>query len=327
MKAALLSALLAASAFTVSVRSSAFCRATTCDPGQDDCERSAQGCSTLGKPLFWASRCLEVYVQANGAPSQGLSFALTKDSVTRAFGAWLSASCGGEAPLLDVHVLGPITCATAEYNATKIDATTNDIRKNANIVMFREDDWPYIGAEDTLGLTQLSFDTETGEIYDADLEINAFLYQFSAGDPVTHNDLDSVLTHEAGHMLGLAHTRVANATMVASYVEGTDALRTLASDDAKAVCAAYPPERVPSRTSCTPRHGFSDVCGAQQPANSGTSEGTDAEAAASATAEGARQGCAFRPGPPEQMWRWPTAALVAVLVFGVRCGKRSRRFS
>jgi len=284
MKAQLLSTLLGAATLAVASHSLAFCRATTCDPSKAACARNSDSCLTTGIPLFWSSSCLQVYVQANGSPKQGISFATAQESVSRAFTTWLSAACGGASPLLDVQVLGPITCNTAEFNKTQ---------KNANIVLFREDEWPYVGAEDALGFTHLTFNADTGELWDADLEINAVAYRFSVGDPVTDNDLDSMLTHEAGHMLGLAHTRVLDATMFATYAVGTDSQRTLADDDVRAVCASYPADRTPSRTSCSPRYGFSDACGAEQSANSATDEGTDQEKTPSGETP---RGCSFKGG-------------------------------
>jgi Matrixin len=313
MKARLLSALCGAATLALSSHSFAFCRATTCDPSKDACERDSGACLTTGTPLFWASSCFQVYVQADGAPKQGISFATAKESVSRAFTTWLSADCGGAAPLIDVQVLGPITCATAEYNSTQ---------KNANIVLFREDEWPYIGAEDALGFTHLHFDANTGELWDADLEINAVAYRFSVGDPVTDNDLDSMLTHEAGHMLGLAHTLVTSATMFANYTPGTDTQRTLDDDDIQGVCAAYPAGRMPSRTSCSPRHGFSDLCSAEQPANSATDEGTD-QATASSTSSATAKGCSFSKRAANPGLFWP--ALVLGGAVGLRLRRRKSR--
>jgi hypothetical protein len=175
MRSRLISALAASGALLLSAHASAFCRATSCNPEKETCERDAGSCVITGKPLFWASSCVQVYVQADGSPKSGIDFATTKDSVRSAFDTWLNADCGSAGPLLDVQVLGPITCGTGEYNATQ---------KNANIVTFRDDQWPYPASEDTLGFTDLHFNADTGEIWDADLEINSFTYQFSVGDPV-----------------------------------------------------------------------------------------------------------------------------------------------
>jgi Matrixin len=303
MSTRLTAALLGAAVFALASRGSAFCRATTC--ADTSCDRDENNCLTTGTPLFWASSCMQVYVQANGAPTQGISFDTAKASVGRAFNAWLTADCGGAAPYLEVQVLGPISCDTAEYNSTQ---------RNANIVLFREDDWPYIGAEDALGFTDLHFDSNTGELWDADLEVNAFAYTFSVGDPVTANDLDAMLTHEAGHMLGLAHTPVSDATMFATYMPGSKTQRTLADDDVQAVCAAYPADRMPSTTSCTPRHGFSDACAADQPAN----DKEDAQVAAASTSKG----CAIA-APASDWCPAPLAALCAALA--VCWGRRRSR--
>jgi hypothetical protein len=324
MTARLTSVLVAASVLAFAAQGGAFCRATTCDPSKDACVRDSRSCLTTGQHLFWASSCLQVYVQANGAPKQGISFQAARDSATRAFSAWLSADCSGAAPLIDVQVLGPITCDTAEYNSTQ---------KNANIVMFREDDWPYVGAEDALGFTDLHFDANTGELWDADLEINAFDYKFSVGDPVTDNDLDSMLTHEAGHILGLAHTLVTDATMFASYIPGTDTQRTLADDDVQAICVAYPADRMPSRTSCSPRHGFSDACGADQSANSATDEGTDQENTTTASSVSSKS-CTFTPRAtaPGSFWLVVACGVLGTCLFRrrsrhhiVSCGSCARR--
>jgi Matrixin len=295
-------------------RSTTCCRSSTCNSDQVTCEYDDSACLASGKPLFWASACLQVEVQARGSVSQGIDFDAADQSVKRAFGAWLAADCAGQRPLLEVQVLGPISCATAQYNSTK---------KNANIVFFREDEWPYVGGEDTLGFTHVTFDTETGEIWDADIELNAVEGSFSVGDPVTGADLDSVLTHEAGHLLGFDHTLVKEATMFGSYVPGTDTLRTLAEDDRQAICAAYPPDRIPNRTSCAPRHGFSNACAADQPENSATNEGTGQGDSTTSVSKGCAVEPPDKPGERGSFW-WASLAVFAIYQRRSRFRLRSR---
>jgi Matrixin len=253
LSAALLAALFCAHS------ASAFCQATTCDPTklEDMCQFNAQNCLTVGQPLAWQSNCVTVSVQAAGAPKQNIDYDAAAGSVTRAFAAWINATCTGGTPSITVHVTGPISCDASEYNSDG---------GNANIVVFREDTWPYVGGEDALGLTSVHFEPATGAIWDSDIEINAVDASLSIGDPVPPNsvDLDSLLTHEAGHLLGMAHTTDSTATMFPGYQEGTNTLRTLAPDDISGICAIYPPTRKASSTSCEPRHGYSDLCGAQQ---------------------------------------------------------------
>jgi len=117
-------------------------------------------------------------------------------------------------------------------------------------------------------LTVINFDPASGEIWDADIEVNAVDEPLSVGDPVAGAvDLDSLLTHEAGHLLGLGHNIIDDTTtMFPGYHTGSIQLRTLADDDIAGICEIYPPKRKPSSTSCEPRHGFADLCGALQPA-------------------------------------------------------------
>jgi hypothetical protein len=262
----------------------AFCQATTCDPSvaADQCTTDAQNCLTTGAPLAWPSNCVTVSVQATGAPQQDIDYATALGSVTRAFAAWTSTECDDGAPSINVKVTGPITCDAAEYD---------EKGPNANIVVFRQDVWPYMGGQDALGLTSIHFDPKTGDIWDADIEVNAVAEPLSVGaltpDAV---DLDSLLTHEAGHFLGLAHTVDISATMFPKLAKG-DSLRTLAQDDISGVCSIYPPKRSAPSTSCEPRGGFSDLCIAERPPSVESSTPT-------------AKGCSASPGVARAPWGW-----------------------
>jgi hypothetical protein len=86
--------------------------------------------------------------------------------------------------------------------------------------------------------------------------------------PPNSFDLQSILTHEAGHFLGMAHTdKSCQAagnncpTMDAMYRPGSSDFRTLEQDDIDGICAIYPADRNPPDNMCAPRHGFSGDCG------------------------------------------------------------------
>lgn len=238
----------------------AFCRTTTCDPNdpKEHCAVDADNCVTDGFPLIWQSSCVTVGVQKMGSPTNGFSYDAVADVVTQAFGTWMNAKCGSGHPSIDVQMIGPVECGLSEYNS-KVG--------NANIVLFREDEWPYAGAANAIGLTTTRFDTKTGDLWDADIELNGVTQQLSIGDPIVADDLLSVLTHEGGHFLGLSHSLDPTATMRAIYDPRTDGdtFRDLAPDDVRGICAIYPPDRTPQTTSCENRHGFSGDCGADQP--------------------------------------------------------------
>jgi len=280
----------------------AFCQATTCDPNKTKCSTSAEGCFTSGFPLSWASRCVTVSVQADAAPKQHIDYRAARSSVERAFAAWTKAHCDGDSPSIRVVVNGPVSCDASEYNSD---------RGNANIVVFRERDWPYPGGEDALGMTMIRFDPMSGEIWDADIEINAVDEPLSVGEPVAGAvDLDSLLTHEAGHLLGLGHNTLdESTTMFPGYHTGSIELRSLADDDIAGVCGIYPPDRQASSANCEPRHGFSDLCGAEQPA---------APPAESSAEE--RSGCSQTPRSAQR----PTVLFALLAALALLAFRRSR---
>jgi hypothetical protein len=246
----------------VSRAAAAFCPATTCDPSNisQSCQIDARTkCVLSGEPLFWNSSCVTFSIQKDAAPRAGIDYAAAKASVERAFDAWTSADCSGKAPSLHFELSEPVSCGASEYSKD---------HRNANIIVFREAEWPYEGAEDALGLTRVRFDPDdnVGELYDADIEINAVSEPLSVGAPKANEvDLDSLITHELGHAIGLGHSLDIGATMLAGYATGSTAPRTLGDDDVAGVCEIYAPGRKPASTSCEPRHGFSELCAVDQP--------------------------------------------------------------
>ncbi len=112
----------------------------------------------------------------------------------------------------------------------------------------------------TLALTSMTYDDITGEIFDADVEINSANNLITTGDTNIGADLVSIVTHEAGHFLGLAHSEKATATMFGNYSPGDPFMRDLDPDDVAAICAAYPQGRPVASSSCEPRRGFTKQC-------------------------------------------------------------------
>ena len=160
------------------------------------------------------------------------------------------------------------------------------VNDHRNAIIFRKSSWcelqsdgtcsADIGAYDpsALAVTSVVASKQTGQIRDADIEINGFHHPWGdlvahpelfAADPRTQ-DLQNALTHEMGHLIGLDHTCVpagtlprptdnlgnpvpdcstASAdvqatTMFPSAQAGDTEKRTLAPDDQQAVCEIYP---------------------------------------------------------------------------------------
>jgi hypothetical protein len=245
----------------------AFCRTTTKASPADFSPTPDAPCFTAGLPLYWKSACVGFTMQQAG--SRQISFDGAVQALTAGFARWRGASCpavaGASAVSVDVRYLGPVACDKVEYN--------NDPRiGNANVIIFRDDAWPHDDPNNTLALTTVTYNPATGELYDADMEINTKEHKFTVSDPVPSDGVDfgSAITHEAGHFLGLAHSVDEHATMFARYAPGATTMRNLASDDVAGICSAYGPDATRSTGSgviaasaCdpTPRHGFASACG------------------------------------------------------------------
>lgn len=220
------------------------------------------GCPTRGEPLFWPDACVTYAVQRRGSALREVDAFETDQVMRRAFTTWLGTECptGGQ-PSLGVVPLGGASCDKVEFNPPDMGRGG---APNANLVIFRDDVWPYPDERFVIARTSLTFDVNTGAIFDADIEINSLQNDLSTDDVAIENDLQAVLTHEVGHFLGLDHTTAENATMRANYDLSTLAARTLSSDDRAGICAIYSP-LVDAEPACPadtrPRHGFSRECG------------------------------------------------------------------
>jgi hypothetical protein len=270
-----------ASALAVLAASSsagAYCRTITTPlpsnytPSNDSCYEPAGGST----PLWWRNECVGFSVQQGGSTKRSISFSDADKTAQSAFAKWSAASCptGGN-PSIQAQDEGAVACSTVEYS---------EQGPNQHVIIFRDDAWPYpTDTVNTLALTTVTFDTQTGELFDADMEVNTADHDIVTTSPVPANayDLESILTHEAGHFFGLAHTPITTAVMYAKYQPGSTSLEP---DDISGICSAYLPNG--NRTtnqlqqsgsfvasnvqadSCnaTPVAGFGSACGPIGPA-------------------------------------------------------------
>jgi len=243
----------------------AFCRTTTV-PVAPDFQPTPTKCWDQGQPLFWRNSCVGYNV--NRAASKQVAFEDAANFISTAFTKWTGTSCptdgtGLSRVSIDVRDLGPVDCGDVNYNQTGA---------NQNVIVFRDEKWPHHDNNNTLALTTVTFNPDTGEIYDADMEVNTHDQRVALSDPVPSDGYDfaSIVTHETGHFLGMAHSGDSKATMFASYSPGMTAMRNLTADDIDGICTVYRPDgeravldgKVTPGPQCdpTPRRGFTGAC-------------------------------------------------------------------
>jgi hypothetical protein len=240
-------------------RADAYCRGLT-QAGPDPA--STHACFAGGPGIFelyWRNRCVGYSLQKDA--SAQVSLAQATPIAAQAFAAWTGASCGAGGPSVQAVDEGPVACGSVGYHPDG---------PNQHTIVFRDDGWPHNDPNNALALTTITYDERTGEIYDADIEINSHDFSIVPEGPTgqAQYDLLSILTHEAGHFLGLAHSADASAVMYTFYRPGST---SLTSDDVAGICSIYPPDGTRSTSAgvvtadaCdpTPRHGFASACSA-----------------------------------------------------------------
>lgn len=208
--------------------------------------------------LFWDRACMELSVMDR--PGPGFTTAELDTAVDAAFAQWTDLDCGdGRQPGFQIRRTDERgVCDVAQYVSGE---------GNANTVAVVDDGWEERSGHDraAFALTTTFFLLDTGEIVDADLELNEDDWDFATcpeeGCMDGSVDLGNTLTHEAGHFFGLAHSDAdPESTMWACADSGETFKRSLAPDDVEGMCTVYGPDALSTECRFTPRGGFDPFC-------------------------------------------------------------------
>jgi MYXO-CTERM domain-containing protein len=230
----------------------AYCRTTaTAAPAGFNPAFADGGCWAEGVPLAWAQASHIPYSIAASA-SQQVSLAEATRIAQLSFNSWNHAACAGGRPNVVAYNAGPASDAQvgSDCGLNPCDPKVHDPQ---HLIVFRDDGWPYNDPVNTLALTTVTYGVNSGTIFDADIEINSS----SKARPLTTQeppdpsmvDLQAILTHEAGHFLGLAHATDQTVVMYAYYSPGHI---ELTPDDIAGVCAIYPQPQSGCSSSAAP---------------------------------------------------------------------------
>jgi hypothetical protein len=270
-----------------------------------------------GVPMRWEHSCIAVEVHLDELP--GVSAAQMRAAVMAATRAWSAAanSCtdlafvvsfaGGAGPLPGSDGVNAIGARPEGWCAAGTDPPPPTGE-------------PAICNPPSALAATSAFATPAGAILDADTELNNLTVDWAAldetGQPADRHDLQSALTHELGHLLGLAHPcwsglgaranddhglpvpdcyaaprEILDDTMFPDIEPGDISRRVLSPEAVRALCALYPARA-----------------------------GRAAPADPPVTCAGAPHGCALAPHITAD-----PAGLLALSVLGLALSRRTRR--
>ncbi len=222
----------------------------------------------IAKDVSWLPRTVEYLIDVKG----GDDFTSTSagppaniiDAIDAGFSVWSDVSCSefslknGGVVDVDAEI-----AANSDCGASNLRICAKDRR---NHVVWVED-WQY--SRTIYALTSTTFSVSTGEISDADIEINDDQWTFATNMDPNSVDLQNTIAHEAGHFIGFDHNDDPTSTMYNTASNFETLKRSLEALDEAGMCEAYPPltdaERAALEDELRQRAGEDEGCCATTP--------------------------------------------------------------
>ncbi|MCC7537285.1 MAG: matrixin family metalloprotease [Deltaproteobacteria bacterium] len=186
------------------------------------------------RPLVWRSSTISMRLAAHTV--RDLDPEQARQAVRAAMATWEGPCCSD----LRLRLAGDSTSRETSVTGAFDDENTIFVRDDV-----AGDPWPPapIVSPGALAVTTVIYRTSSGEILEVDLDVNAVTHTLSldaAPSGSVATDLQGVLTHELGHVIGLAHSDVTDAVMIAGVPAGELWRRELEEDDVAGVCEVHP---------------------------------------------------------------------------------------
>jgi len=199
-------------------------------------DRNGDGCIDDGASArhieYWGVEDTTITYVVNAAGAPGVSDGSDFVAIDNAIASWTGIAG------TSLHVVAGGT--TTQATAVALDGT--------NLVTFSDTEFNFPSAVIAVGIaTSFTVDSlyagrhyRAGQIVDADMVFNPTKqFRTSTDGPASGVDIQSVATHEAGHLLGLSHSPVMTSTMFYVLPPGTNA-SSLESEDKLTFLRAYP---------------------------------------------------------------------------------------
>jgi hypothetical protein len=190
-----------------------------------------------GNEVYQPNSCF--YYSVNERGSDNIFMTDLSEIIRASFDAWEDVSCS-YFYFMDTK---PTTVDKAEYNQDK---------GNVNLLVWREEmeDWPAEFSNNAIAMTSVTYNLNSFDILDTDIEFNGAHFEFGTVENGGDNyfvDLQTVITHEIGHAIGLNDLydpQYKDSTMYGVDIHDSDGSatldkRSLHQDDINGLCYIY----------------------------------------------------------------------------------------